>query len=54
MKNFSNITNAVPVDPTHILKLSVDNGNNLKETLTLPIGLFTCITGVFLVQVTRC
>ena len=30
-----------------MLKLSGARGNNLKDvTLTLPVGLFTCITGV--------
>lgn len=34
-------------DPTKVLKLSGARGNNLKDvTLTLPVGLFTCITGV--------
>ncbi len=34
-------------DPAKTLKLSGARGNNLKDvTLTLPIGLFTCITGV--------
>lgn len=34
-------------DPTKTLKLSGARGNNLKDvTLTLPVGLFTCITGV--------
>ncbi len=37
----------VPADPTKVLKLSGAKGNNLKDvTLTLPVGLFTCITGV--------
>jgi excinuclease ABC subunit A len=37
----------VPADPTKVLKLSGARGNNLKDvTLTLPVGLFTCITGV--------
>ncbi|MEG2830482.1 MAG: excinuclease ABC subunit UvrA, partial [Edwardsiella sp. (in: enterobacteria)] len=37
----------VAADPTRVLKLSGARGNNLKEvTLTLPVGLFTCITGV--------
>jgi excinuclease ABC subunit A len=30
-----------------VLKLTGARGNNLKDvTLTLPVGLFTCITGV--------
>ncbi|MGR3755070.1 excinuclease ABC subunit UvrA [Edwardsiella anguillarum] len=37
----------IAADPTRVLKLSGARGNNLKEvTLTLPVGLFTCITGV--------
>ena len=37
----------VPADATKVLKLSGAKGNNLKDvTLTLPAGLFTCITGV--------
>ncbi|MGK2889812.1 MAG: excinuclease ABC subunit UvrA [Candidatus Malihini olakiniferum] len=37
----------VPVDPTRVLKLIGARGNNLKDvTLMLPVGLFTCITGV--------
>lgn len=37
----------VPADPNKVLKLSGAKGNNLKDvTLTLPVGLFTCITGV--------
>ncbi|MGL9750268.1 MAG: excinuclease ABC subunit UvrA [Symbiopectobacterium sp.] len=37
----------VPADPTKVLKLVGAKGNNLKDvTLTLPVGLFTCITGV--------
>lgn len=37
----------IPADPTRILKLVGARGNNLKDvTLTLPVGLFTCITGV--------
>ncbi len=37
----------VPADPTKVLKLSSACGNNLKGvTLTLPVGLFICITGV--------
>ncbi len=37
----------VPADPTKVLKLIGAKGNNLKDvTLTLPVGLFTCITGV--------
>ena len=34
-------------DPSKVLKLSGARGNNLKDvTLTVPVGLFTCITGV--------
>lgn len=34
-------------DPAKVLKLTGARGNNLKDvTLTLPVGLFTCITGV--------
>lgn len=34
-------------DPSKVLKLIGATGNNLKQvTLTLPVGLFTCITGV--------
>ncbi|AJJ10463.1 excinuclease ABC subunit A [Yersinia rohdei] len=34
-------------DPSKVLKLIGARGNNLKDvTLTLPVGLFTCITGV--------
>lgn len=37
----------VPFDPKKVLTLSGARGNNLKNvTLTLPVGLFTCITGV--------
>ncbi|MGL9769392.1 MAG: excinuclease ABC subunit UvrA [Sodalis sp. (in: enterobacteria)] len=37
----------VPADLTRVLKLVGARGNNLKDvTLTLPVGLFTCITGV--------
>ncbi|WP_413736118.1 excinuclease ABC subunit UvrA [Sodalis sp. RH21] len=37
----------IPADPTKVLKLIGARGNNLKDvTLTLPVGLFTCITGV--------
>ncbi|ACT05573.1 excinuclease ABC, A subunit [Dickeya chrysanthemi Ech1591] len=37
----------VPADPAKVLKLIGARGNNLKDvTLTLPVGLFTCITGV--------
>lgn len=37
----------IPADPTRVLKLVGARGNNLKDvTLTLPVGLFTCITGV--------
>ncbi|MDX8000467.1 excinuclease ABC subunit UvrA [Xenorhabdus sp. Reich] len=37
----------VPADPDKMLKLIGAKGNNLKKvTLKLPVGLFTCITGV--------
>ncbi|ANE74757.1 excinuclease ABC subunit UvrA [Dickeya solani] len=37
----------IPADPGKVLKLIGARGNNLKDvTLTLPVGLFTCITGV--------
>ncbi|MBD2810883.1 excinuclease ABC subunit UvrA [Xenorhabdus sp. Vera] len=37
----------VPTNPDKILKLIGAKGNNLKKvTLKLPVGLFTCITGV--------
>lgn len=37
----------VPADPEKVLKLMGARGNNLKEVnLTLPVGLFSCITGV--------
>lgn len=37
----------VPVNPDKMLKLIGAKGNNLKKvTLNLPVGLFTCITGV--------
>ena len=37
----------VPANPEKVLKLTGAHGNNLKDvTLTLPVGLFTCITGV--------
>ncbi|SFU38522.1 excinuclease ABC subunit UvrA [Xenorhabdus koppenhoeferi] len=37
----------VPANPDKILKLIGAKGNNLKKvTLKLPVGLFTCITGV--------
>ncbi|MFP1749899.1 excinuclease ABC subunit UvrA [Lonsdalea quercina] len=40
-------TERVPADPTKVLKLIGAKGNNLKDvTLTLPVGLFICITGV--------
>ncbi len=36
-----------PVDPERVLKVVGATGNNLKDvTLELPVGLFTCITGV--------
>ena len=34
-------------DPSKVLKVTGARGNNLKDvTLTIPVGLFTCITGV--------
>ncbi|MFP1899145.1 excinuclease ABC subunit UvrA [Lonsdalea quercina] len=40
-------TERVPADPTKVLKLIGAKGNNLKDVmLTLPVGLFICITGV--------
>lgn len=40
-------TQRIAGDPAKVLKLSGARGNNLKDvTLTLPVGLFTCITGV--------
>ncbi|HBV39303.1 MAG TPA: excinuclease ABC subunit UvrA, partial [Erwinia sp.] len=37
----------VKADASKVLKLSGAKGNNLKDvTLTLPVGLFSCITGV--------
>lgn len=37
----------VPANPEKVLKLTGARGNNLKDvTLTLPVGLFTCITRV--------
>ncbi|RLS11966.1 excinuclease ABC subunit A, partial [Acinetobacter baumannii] len=37
----------VSADPSKVLKLIGATGNNLKDvTLTLPVGLFSCITGV--------
>ncbi|GKX52016.1 excinuclease ABC subunit UvrA [Budvicia aquatica] len=37
----------VPADPSKVLKVIGATGNNLKNvTLTIPVGLFTCITGV--------
>ncbi|WP_051940892.1 excinuclease ABC subunit UvrA [Stenoxybacter acetivorans] len=36
-----------PIDPERVLILSGARGNNLKNiTLTLPLGLITCVTGV--------
>ncbi|MCL9775096.1 excinuclease ABC subunit UvrA [Vibrio methylphosphonaticus] len=36
-----------PVDPKKVVTLSGATGNNLKNVdLTIPVGLFTCITGV--------
>ncbi|MGL5336116.1 MAG: excinuclease ABC subunit UvrA, partial [Enterovibrio sp.] len=37
----------VPIDKSKLITLKGASGNNLKNvTLTLPVGLFTCITGV--------
>ncbi|MBS9429331.1 excinuclease ABC subunit UvrA [Photorhabdus akhurstii] len=37
----------IPADPKKVLKLLGAKGNNLKNvTFNLPVGLFTCITGV--------
>ncbi|TDB55825.1 excinuclease ABC subunit UvrA [Photorhabdus khanii] len=37
----------IPADPKKVLKLIGAKGNNLKNvTFSLPVGLFTCITGV--------
>ncbi len=37
----------IPANPEKVMKLIGATGNNLKNvTLTLPVGLFTCITGV--------
>ncbi|ETS31333.1 Excinuclease ABC subunit A [Photorhabdus khanii NC19] len=37
----------IPADPKKVLKLIGAKGNNLKNvTFNLPVGLFTCITGV--------
>lgn len=37
----------IPADPNKVLKVIGATGNNLKNvTLTVPVGLFTCITGV--------
>ncbi|PCS23871.1 excinuclease ABC subunit UvrA [Candidatus Enterovibrio escicola] len=37
----------VPYDPDRVVKLWGANGNNLNNVnLTIPIGLFTCVTGV--------
>ena len=36
-----------PADPAKVLRLIGARGNNLKDvTLSIPVGLFTCITGV--------
>lgn len=36
-----------PIDKSRLLKLKGASGNNLKSVnLTLPVGLFTCVTGV--------
>ncbi len=36
-----------PIDKSRLLKLKGASGNNLKNVnLTLPVGLFTCVTGV--------
>ncbi|WP_347254048.1 excinuclease ABC subunit UvrA [Leminorella grimontii] len=40
-------TARIPADPNKVLKVVGATGNNLKNvTLTVPVGLFTCITGV--------
>lgn len=40
-------TNRVPANPAKMLRLTGARGNNLKNvTLSLPAGLFTCVTGV--------
>ncbi len=37
----------VPMDPHSVLRLTGARGNNLRDvSMTLPLGLFTCITGV--------
>ncbi|WP_144212381.1 excinuclease ABC subunit UvrA [Shewanella donghaensis] len=36
-----------PIDPKKVIELCGASGNNLKDVdLTIPIGLFTCVTGV--------
>ncbi|QIY08902.1 excinuclease ABC subunit UvrA [Plesiomonas shigelloides] len=40
-------TERTPADPAKVLRLIGARGNNLKDvTLSIPVGLFTCITGV--------
>lgn len=40
-------TERTPADPAKVLRLFGARGNNLKDvTLSIPVGLFTCITGV--------
>ncbi|KUI96638.1 excinuclease ABC subunit UvrA [Vibrio sp. MEBiC08052] len=40
-------TQRTPFDAKKVVELSGASGNNLKDvTLTIPIGLFTCVTGV--------
>ncbi|MTD86189.1 excinuclease ABC subunit A, partial [Escherichia coli] len=38
---------SVAANPEKVAKLTGERGNNLKDvTLTVPVGLYTCITGV--------
>ncbi|MGL5119397.1 MAG: excinuclease ABC subunit UvrA, partial [Plesiomonas shigelloides] len=40
-------TERTPADPAKVLRLIGARGNNLKDvTLSIPVGLFTCVTGV--------
>lgn len=40
-------TERTPADPAKVLRLIGAHGNNLKDvTLSIPVGLFTCVTGV--------
>ncbi|MGL5783838.1 MAG: excinuclease ABC subunit UvrA [Plesiomonas shigelloides] len=40
-------TERTPADPAKVLRLMGARGNNLKDvTLSIPVGLFTCVTGV--------